>query len=205
MGTYRIILNHIKKNSKKRLGKKKEERRKKEDESSIKSRLNKRQALEATKNFYILKCKIQNVRVQQHNLCVSTCGTFFETYKIKLSFILTPPVQRDRDADTVEKWSRFRSWLWSTGKKIWSLFLLLPSLLFKGSHSSLGNLSIQLFYALYMCHPFKLLEEDRDFNETKGIFFQVEVWGYGLPNVKLNIFCSKKPNSQFFNTFCYLW
>ena len=145
-----------------------------------------------------LKCKIQNVRVQQHNLCVSTCGTFFETYKIKLSFILTPPVQRDRDADTVEKWSRFRSWLWSTGKKIWSLFLLLPSLLFKGSHSSLGNLSIQLFYALYMCHPFKLLEEDRDFNETKGIFFQVEVWGYGLPNVKSNIFCSKKPNSQLF-------
>ena len=49
MGTYRIILNQIKKNSKKRLEKKEE------DESSIKSRLNKRQALEATKKVFFCK------------------------------------------------------------------------------------------------------------------------------------------------------
>ena len=39
--------------SKKPLGKKKKKKKEEEDESSIKSRLNKRQALEATKNVNI--------------------------------------------------------------------------------------------------------------------------------------------------------
>ena len=68
MGTYRIILNQILKKRQKNFS------RKKEDESSIKSRLNKRQALEATKNsnsiaeiiqmFQRLITEVQQVKFQ---------------------------------------------------------------------------------------------------------------------------------------------
>ena len=55
LGTYRIILNQISKKPQKNVSGR---RRKKEDESSIKSRLNKQQAVEATK-----KPRVANTRI----------------------------------------------------------------------------------------------------------------------------------------------
>ena len=43
-------------------------------------------------------------------------------------------------------------------------------------HSSLANLSIQLFQALYKYYPIKLLAEHRQFNKMMGIIIHGEVW-----------------------------
>ena len=83
----------------------------------------------------------------------------------------------------------------------------LMKFLFKGCHSSLANLSIQLFQALYKYYPIKLLAEHRQFNKMMGIIIHGEVWNTtkvaDIEMSKKKFFFLKK--SQIHNFFYVFW
>ena len=77
-------------------------------------------------------------------------------------------------------------------------------------HSSLANLSIQLFHALYKYYPIKLLAEYREFIKMVGSIIQGEFWNIMEAIYrkcqKISFFKNKKCQiHDFFNTFWQLW
>ena len=77
-------------------------------------------------------------------------------------------------------------------------------------HSSLANLSIQLFHALYKYYPIKLLAEYREFIKMVGSIIQGEFWNsmeaIYMKCQKISFFKNKKCQiHDFFNTFWQLW
>ena len=77
-------------------------------------------------------------------------------------------------------------------------------------HSSLANLSIQLFHALYKYYPIKLLAEYREFIKMVGSIIQGEFWNIMeaiyMKCQKISFFKNKKCQiHDFFNTFWQLW
>ena len=99
-------------------------------------------------------------------------------------------------------------WLPMVNFKVsWTLHLLCCLV---STHSSLANLSIQLFQALYKYYPIKLLAEYREFIKMVGSIIQGEFWNIMeaiyMKCQKISFFKNKKCQiHDFFNTFWQLW